>query len=116
MAFYIDNKDWKKVIDYAQASYDEFKSEIGGFMVAEIDKDGDYIISKPEILEQTVTGGTTEMDKVAVADYYVKACMEHGKDVRFIWWHSHADMGAFWSGTDTSTKKNILVVIGLHFL
>lgn len=105
MAFYIDNKDWKKVIDYAQASYNEFKSEIGGFMVAKIDKDGDYIISKPEILKQTVTGGTTEMDKVAVADYYVKVCMEHGKDVRFIWWHSHADMGAFWSGTDTTTMK-----------
>ena len=105
MAFYINNKDWKKVIDYAQASYDEFKSEVGGFMIATKDKDGDYIISDPEILQQEVTGGTTEMDKAAVADYYVKACMEHGKDVRFVWWHSHANMSAFWSGTDTSTMK-----------
>ena len=105
MSFYIDQKDWKKVIDYAQASYDELKSEIGGFMVALKDKDGDYILSETEILQQEVTGGTTEMEKAAVADYYVKACMKHGKDIRFVWWHSHANMGAFWSGTDTATMK-----------
>lgn len=105
MEFYISQKDWKKVIDYAQASYDEFKSEIGGFLIAEKDKDGDIIISAPEILEQSVTGGTTEMEKAAVADYYVKSAMKHGKDVRFVWWHSHASMSAFWSGTDTNTMK-----------
>ena len=105
MEFYITQKDWKKVIDYAQASYDEFKSEIGGFLVAKKDKDGDIILSEPEILEQDVTGGTTEMEKAAVADYYVKTAMKHGKDVRFVWWHSHANMSAFWSGTDTNTMK-----------
>jgi len=105
MEFYITQKDWKKVIDYAQASYDEFKSEIGGFLIATKDKDGDIILSTPEILEQEVTGGTTEMEKVAVADYYVKSAMKYGKDVRFVWWHSHANMSAFWSGTDTNTMK-----------
>ena len=105
MEFYITQKDWKKVLDYAQASYDEFKSEIGGFLVAIKDKDGDIILSEPEILEQDVTGGTTEMEKAAVADYYVKTAMKHGKDVRFVWWHSHANMSAFWSGTDTNTMK-----------
>jgi len=54
MEFYITQKDWKKVLDYAQASYDEFKSEIGGFLVAMKDKDGDIILSEPEILEQDV--------------------------------------------------------------
>ena len=105
MEFFITQKDWKKVLDYAQASYDEFQSEIGGFLIAEKDKDGDIILSEPEILEQDVTGSTTEMEKVAIADYYVKAAMKHGKDVRFVWWHSHANMSAFWSGTDTSTMK-----------
>jgi hypothetical protein len=28
---------------------------------------------------------------------------KHGKDIQFVWWHSHAKMGAFWSGTDTKT-------------
>tara|TARA_R110000787_G_scaffold3780_1_gene14573 strand:+ start:1243 stop:2142 length:900 start_codon:yes stop_codon:yes gene_type:complete len=105
MEFYITQKDWKKVIDYAQASYDEFKSEIGGFLIATKDKDGDIILSTPEILEQEVTGGTTEMEKAAIADYYVKSAMKYGKDVRFVWWHSHANMSAFWSGTDTNTMK-----------
>jgi proteasome lid subunit RPN8/RPN11 len=105
MEFYISQKDWKKVIDYAQSSYDQFKSEIGGFMVAKTDKDGDIIISEPEILEQEVTGGTTVMDRAAVADYYVKCAEKHGPGVRFIWWHSHANMSAFWSGTDTNTME-----------
>lgn len=105
MEFYISQKDWKKVIDYAQSSYNQFKSEIGGFMVAKSDKDGNIIISEPEILEQEVTGGTTTMDRVAVADYYVKCAEKHGPSVRFIWWHSHANMQAFWSGTDTNTMK-----------
>jgi len=106
MEFYISQKDWKKVLDYAQASYDEFKSEVGGFLIATADKDKDMILSHPEILEQTVSGGSTEMEKAAIADYYVKSAMEHGNDVRFVWWHSHANMGAFWSGTDTSTMKD----------
>jgi proteasome lid subunit RPN8/RPN11 len=105
MNFYILQKDWKKVIDYAQASYDEFKSEIGGFMIAKRDKDGDIIVSNPEILKQEVTGSATIMDKISIADYYVKSAQAHGTDIRFIWWHSHADMGAFWSGTDTETMK-----------
>ena len=105
MEFYISQKDWKKVIDYAQASYDQFKSEIGGFMIAKPDKDGNIIISEPEILKQEVTGGTTEMDKVEIADYYVKCAEKHGTDIRFIWWHSHANMSAFWSGTDTNTME-----------
>ena len=42
MEFYIDSKDWKKIIDYAQASYDEFQSEIGGFLVAKKNKEGWY--------------------------------------------------------------------------
>ena len=105
MEFCISQKDWKKVIDYAQASYDEFSSEIGGFMIAKPDKDGNIIISEPEILKQEVTGGTTVMDKEAVADYYVKCVEKHGVGVRFIWWHSHANMSAFWSGTDTTTME-----------
>ena len=105
MEFYITKKAWKKVIDYAQASYNKFSSEIGGFMIMKQDKEGDYILSEPEILKQTVTGGTTEMEKEEVADYYVKAAEKHGNDIRFVWWHSHADMKAFWSGTDTSTME-----------
>jgi len=105
MEFLISRKDWKTTIDYAQASYNKFKAEIGGFMIAKKNKNGDIIISNPEILLQEVTGGTTVMDKAAVADYYVKSAQKHGNDVRFIWWHSHANMKAFWSGTDTNTME-----------
>ena len=45
MEFYITKKAWKKVIDYAQASYNKFSSEIGGFMIMKQDKEGDYILT-----------------------------------------------------------------------
>ena len=33
MDFYISQKDWKRVLDYAQASYDKFQAEVGGFLI-----------------------------------------------------------------------------------
>lgn len=80
------------------------------------DKEGDYILSEPEILKQTVTGGTTEMEKEEVADYYVKAAEKHGNDIRFVWWHSHANMKAFGLEQIQVRWKNTVAAIGLHFL
>ena len=54
----------------------------------------------PVILKQENTSTTTELDKDALTDYYVKMGMKHGPETRFCWWHSHHTMGAFWSGTD----------------
>ena len=104
--FYIKHKDWNTVINYAKASVKVHQNaEVGGMMVMQKDKDGDYILKDPVILKQEVTGSTCEMDKEALALFYSKAHRKHKKKgiVRFVWWHSHGTMNAFWSSTDDKT-------------
>ena len=59
------------------------------------------------LLNQENSGSTTDIDENAVG----KLMFEHHKsgvegDLRF-WWHSHASMGVFWSGTDIATIKEL---------
>ena len=102
--FYIEKKDWDKVISYAQAAWDEHKSEIGGMMVVVKDEDGDWSVQDPVIMKQRISAGNTHLDKEELAKYYTKAAIKYkDNEFRFCWWHSHHTMGAFWSGTDTNT-------------
>ena len=102
--FYIEKKDWDKVISYAQAAWDEHRSEIGGMMVVVQDKDDDWQVQDPVILKQRISSGNTHLDKEELAKYYTKAAKKYKNNIfRFCWWHSHHTMAAFWSGTDTST-------------
>ena len=98
--FWIHPDDFQKVIDYAAASYNEFKSEIAGQMIVVPDEEGDFILKFPVIMEQTVSSGLCTLDETALAQHYASTAMKHGADVRFCWWHSHHTMGVFWSGTD----------------
>ena len=99
--YYIEEKDWNKIINYSQAAHDKWKSEIGGMSVVIQDDDGDWFIKDPVILKQTVSGGNTVLEKEALAPYYTQMAKKYkNKNFRFCWWHSHHTMEAFWSGTD----------------
>jgi hypothetical protein len=102
--FTIQDKAWNKVMNYARAAYEEFKSEIGGMMVVIEDKNGDWELKDPVIMKQRISASNTHLDQKELAAYYTKAAMKYKKvNFRFCWWHSHHTMGAFWSGTDTNT-------------
>ena len=107
--FYITQKNWNKILGYAEEAYDTEKSEIGGMSVMVEDDDGDWELQAPVILKQEISSGNTVLDKDALADYYTKQGMKlmyavkktgRKKNFRFCWWHSHHTMSAFWSGTD----------------
>ena len=99
--FYVSEKNWNKIIGYAEEAYEEHKSEIGGMSVMVEDKDGDWELQDPTILEQEISSGNTILDKDALAVYYTKQAKKMGKkNFRFCWWHSHHTMAAFWSSTD----------------
>jgi len=101
MGYYISQKDYDKIINYAKAAYDTMKSEIGGMSVCYKDKNDDWIVTDPVIIKQEVTGSTCDLDKEELAHYYCKAAKKHAKkEFRFCWWHSHHTMGVFWSSTD----------------
>ncbi len=99
--FYITEKNWNKVLGYAEEAYKTHKSEIGGMSVMVKDKDNDWELQYPAILQQEISAGNTVLDKDALAVYYTKQAKKMGKkDFRFCWWHSHHTMDAFWSSTD----------------
>jgi len=99
--YYISKKDYDTIINYAQAAYDTMKCEIGGMAICYQDKDGDWVVTDPVIIKQEVTGSTCDLDKDELANYYCRAAKKHRKKIfRFCWWHSHHNMGVFWSGTD----------------
>lgn len=105
-SFFTSEANWTKLHDYAQAAYDEHKSEIGGMLVAVEDTDGDWILEDPVILKQVISHSNCVLDKDALAVYYTKAGVKHmNSNFRFVWWHSHHTMDAFWSGTDLTAIK-----------
>lgn len=102
--FYIDRADFNKIIEYAGAAYKEMTSEIAGMMVVLKDSEGDYIIQDPVILKQVVDASTCTLQEEALALYYSRMINKYpNQQVRYLWWHSHHTMGAFWSGTDDAT-------------
>ena len=99
--FYIKQKNWDKILGYAEEAYETEKSEIGGMSVTVEDKDGDWTLQDPVILKQEISSGNTILEKEALSRYYSKVGKKMGnKNFRFCWWHSHHTMSAFWSGTD----------------
>ena len=120
--FYISHKDWTKLQNFARYAYDEYKSEIGGFLIAEQDEDNKWKMHKPVILKQEISGGNTVIDKDALAQYYVETAMKmKNKPFQFVWWHSHHTMAVFWSATDLTAidefsngQMSISLVINLQ--
>ena len=99
--FYITQKNWDKILGYAEEAYETEKSEIGGMSVMVEDSDGDWNLEDPVILKQEISSGNTVLEKAALSVYYSKVGKMMGKkNFRFCWWHSHHTMSAFWSGTD----------------
>ena len=66
--FYMNEKDWNTLQNYAKYAYDEHQSEIGGMMIAEQDKENKWKLHKPVNLEQEISAGNTVLDKDALSN------------------------------------------------
>ena len=100
----IGKKDWDKIINYARCASEKWGTEIGGMAVTTQNEDGDWVILDPVVMKQEVSGALCELDKTELSIYYSKMAIKYKKEnMRFCWWHSHAKMDAFWSGTDINT-------------
>jgi len=101
----ISQKDWDKIINYSKLAYEEYKSEIAGMLLLVETKEG-MLLKDPVILKQEVTAGNCWLDKDALAKYYSEMAVKHGpNNIKFVWWHSHHTMSAFWSSTDEEAMK-----------
>jgi len=77
--------------------------EISGFGTVEVKPYG-LLITGIEILKQEVGPAHATMDEDAMAEFlFEKTKNKEDLSKWRVWWHSHAKMQAFFSGTDTGT-------------
>ena len=97
MKVYITPQCHAEIMHYVHKS----NVEISGLGRIQKNSTGDMVVTKVYLLEQENGPATTDIDKDAVA----KLMFESREDPGFLnfWWHSHVNMGTFWSGTDMST-------------
>ena len=77
--------------------------EVSGLGRVKKHDNGDMEVVKVYLLDQVNTGTSTELEDKAVTKLMYESRKDEG-DLTF-WWHSHVDMGVFWSGTDMATIR-----------
>lgn len=92
---------------------DKIPTEVAGIALADI---GEFrgrqaiFVSKPTIFPQKVTGGSAEFDTEEMQKCLFQMLKE-GRDDEIekakVYWHSHVNMHAFFSGTDVAGMRNI---------
>jgi len=68
-----------------------------------------FKVDDVELFRQWGTGGGTEIDPLELAEWQEKiGAMGVMPDVDIFWWHSHVNMGVFWSGTDEECIRSLV--------
>ncbi len=81
------------------------ETEIAGMGKVAVSPDGESItVTEVMIYEQDVTGATADLSPQAIAKWQTEL-VKKGESPKHwkLWWHSHANMQAFFSGRDTAT-------------
>lgn len=89
----------RECLDKMKLYIEECPTEISGLGRA-FQKDRYIVVTDIIILKQKCTSTESEMDDAAIAEFVSKC--EDPENWR-VFWHSHANMGVFWSGTDENT-------------
>lgn len=82
-------------------------TEIAGMGKISITQNGDAIVEDIAIYDQEVTGGTADLSPEALAGFLTDLVQRGENPAHWkLWWHSHADMAAFFSSRDTDTMES----------
>lgn len=105
MKLIIDDLELKKIKYWVT----KCPNEIGGLGQAKI-VNGDIFVTKIHLLKQVVSSAEVELDDAPITELMTEilqndALRELGS-LQF-WWHSHVNMGTFWSGTDRNTIEKL---------
>ena len=94
-----------KVKEKMRLYVESLDNEISGFGKIKF-KDDNIIIEDIKIFKQKVTSGSSELEGESIAEF-ITEMVKKGESLENwnLWWHSHNDMGVFWSGTDTGTME-----------
>lgn len=83
------------------------KGEVSGMGLVRRDPDDTLYVYDAFLIEQDCTGTNTELRPAALAQFTEQMFREGKYDDVRLWWHSHANMDVFWSGTDEACIKSI---------
>lgn len=65
------------------------------------------LVEDIRIFKQTVSGGDTSLDRRGLGKFYDEIIQKEGDLSKWkCWWHSHAEMDAFWSTKDVETIED----------
>ena len=83
---------------------DAAKGEISGMGLVE--KIGDmFVVTEIYLLKQKCSFSTTEINSDDLGKLMLELAGQGKESSLKLWWHSHASMDTFWSGTDNDTAK-----------
>lgn len=104
---YISRKAYLK-LKYFVTQCEEEISGLGKLLVSKRDNgDSVLIVYDFEIFDQVVSGAHSTIDDDSLAKFlFEKTKAGENLAVYRVWWHSHAAMATFFSGTDTNTIDN----------
>lgn len=97
----INSSVLKKIKQHALKIYDEFKSEVIGYLIGNF-KEGVILIDDIVIPKQDSTNIHAEItDERSLTDYL----KNNLNKIQVGWYHSHPDLGCFLSSVDVPTQK-----------
>ena len=95
----IENEVFRKIMHWV----DKSDYEVSGLGTLTCDENGVFRVKSAMLLPQK--NGTTHTDIEAEdVGKLMYALKDQAGELRF-WWHSHVNMGVFWSGTDINSNR-----------
>lgn len=94
---------WRKLQYFLQLS----THEISGFGRV-TDYDSNFLVDEIYLINQTVSSVHTQMSAIEIGKF-VSQLAAYGGDISNLklWWHSHVNMGLFWSPDDEKTMADL---------
>lgn len=98
-------ESYKKIISYAIAADN---IEITGFADVEFNKEkNEFVVGEVYLLEQNAGGADVHIEEEDIQKFNFEMVKAGKEQMPRVWWHSHVDMQAFFSGTDEGTLKEL---------
>ncbi len=83
--------------------------EVTGFADVEYDPEEKvFVVGKIYLVKQTAQPAEVDMNEEDVAKFTDELISQGSTQLPRIWWHSHANMPAFFSATDDATQKELV--------
>lgn len=81
--------------------------EVTGFFDIDWDVDKEaFVVGEVYLIKQEAGAADVEMDEDSIAEFMEEMISNGAEQLPRGWWHSHVNMGAFFSGTDDNTINN----------